>query len=184
MYDPDSKKELPFRVGVLVFIENSDRKFLLLKRKKSPNLGCWTPIGGKLEMAQGESPFSCAVREVQEEAGMTISAEGLHLFAMVSEKSYENKNHWLLFLFKCHKAIKKLPNPIPEGDFEFFSRDAIDDLILPPSDRKILWPIYDQYNQDFVVLQTDCHPEREMEFILEGSHSVLQSRFPYGTVQS
>src|ERR1022692_1643250 len=62
-------KDLPYRIAVLVFLENAAGEHLLIHRAKPPNLGAWSPIGGKLEMASGESPFECAVRETREEAG-------------------------------------------------------------------------------------------------------------------
>ena len=56
---------LPYKVSVLVFMENHAGEQLLMLRAKQPNLGVWTPIGGKLEMATGESPFQCAARETE-----------------------------------------------------------------------------------------------------------------------
>ena len=58
---------LPFKISVLVFIKDSQGRFLLICRRKTPNKDRWSPIGGKLEMTQGESPFECAVRETGEE---------------------------------------------------------------------------------------------------------------------
>jgi 8-oxo-dGTP diphosphatase len=60
-------KDLPYRIAVLVFLENAAGEHLLMLRAKPPNLGVWSPIGGKLEMGTGESPFECAVRETREE---------------------------------------------------------------------------------------------------------------------
>ncbi len=73
---------LPYRIAVLVFLENAAAEHLLLHRAKAPNKGAWSPIGGKLEMAIGESPFECAVRETREETGFGIAAADLHLFAI------------------------------------------------------------------------------------------------------
>jgi len=57
----------PFKISVLVFLRDARGRQLLIKRRKAPNLGCWSPIGGKLEMGTGESPFECAIRETGEE---------------------------------------------------------------------------------------------------------------------
>ena len=76
--------------------------FLMLEETgylKEPNKNCWSPIGGKLEMRLGESPFECAIRETREEIGLEISEGDLHLFSMISEKAYEGSCHWLMFLF-------------------------------------------------------------------------------------
>ena len=65
---PASAPAIPYKIAVLVFLENAAGDHLLLLRAKPPNLGSWSPIGGKLETATGESPFECAVRETAERA--------------------------------------------------------------------------------------------------------------------
>lgn len=149
---------LDYKIAVLVFIENSAGEQLLLLRNKAPNIGAWSPIGGKLERDIGESPFECAIRETREETGLEIATDDLHLFAMIAEKAYEGSSHWLLFLFRCLKPIADLPSPIDEGRFGFFSRAEIDTLPLPATDRQALWPIYDEHRERFVALRADCDP--------------------------
>lgn len=161
--------DLPFRVSTLIFIQNHRNEFLLLKRSKSPNKGNWSPIGGKLEMNKGESPFECAIRESYEEANLKLSSKDLHLFAMISEKGYEGQSHWLLFLFKCLVKIDFLPQDIQEGEFSFFTRNAINDLDLPKTDQECLWPLYDQYHNRFVALKADCYPDKNLQIIFEES---------------
>ena len=158
---------LTYKIAVLVFIENDKGEHLLLLRAKPPNLGSWSPIGGKLEMATGESPFECAVRETQEETGLVITPSDLHLFAMIAEKAYEGESHWLLFLFKCNRPIPALPPSMHEGDFGFFARDTIDALPLPETDRTALWPIYDRYHDRFVALRADCAPDKPLAIQVE-----------------
>ena len=147
---------LPYKISVLVFIENHAGEQLLMLRAKQPNLGVWTPIGGKLEMATGESPFQCAVRETEEETGLIIAPDDLHLFAMVAEKAYHGDTHWLMFLFRCKKPIDQLPPDISEGSFAFFAREKIKTLPIPETDQAALWPIFDRYRDSFVALRADC----------------------------
>lgn len=158
---------LDYKIAVLVFIENASGEHLLLLRNKTPNIGTWSPIGGKLEQPTGESPFECAVRETREETGLIITADDLHLFAMIAEKAYEGSAHWLLFLFRCHPPIHELPPEIDEGRFGFFRRDEIDSLPLPETDRQALWSIYDQHRDRFVALRADCHPAEPLHVITE-----------------
>jgi len=158
---------LAYKIAVLVFLENSAGEHLLLLRAKPPNLGVWSPIGGKLETAIGESPFECAVRETQEETGMEVSAADLHLFAMIAEKAYEGESHWLMFLFRCRKQIASLPPEIQEGRFGFFSRAQVDALPIPETDRTALWPIYDRYRDRFVSLKADCAPDQRVRVEIE-----------------
>ena len=137
------------RLSVLIFLKNNRGELLLLERNKAPNQGLWSPVGGKVEMALGESPFECACREVQEETGLKITNTDLHLFGMVTEKNYEHVGHWLLFLFDCKKAIDTLPAHCDEGTLRFYPREAIDQLPIAPSDRDILWKLYDNHRQGF-----------------------------------
>lgn len=161
---------LNYKIAVLVFLENTAGEHLLMLRAKAPNLGIWSPIGGKLETAIGESPFECAVRETFEETGQRATAADFHLFAMIAEKSYEGQAHWLMFLFRCKIPLTALPPEIAEGKFAFYSRAAIDALPIPETDRNALWPIYDRYRDRFVALKADCAPGKpvlvEIEEIL------------------
>ena len=147
---------LPFKISVLIFVRNTAGELLLIERAKEPNRGSWSPIGGKLEMKTGESPYETAMREAAEEAGLELSEEDLHLFCMISEKGYEGKNHWLMFLFDCLKPIAELPPTIDEGQFEFFKESELDALPLPDTDRDFLWPIYHKDRSGFSVLRADC----------------------------
>ncbi len=158
---------LPYKIAVLVFLENRQGEQLLMLRAKPPNLGSWSPIGGKLEMTTGESPFECAARETAEETGFVIAPADLHLFAMIAEKSYEGRSHWLLFMFRCLRTFDTLPAPIDEGHFGFFSRQAIDGLPIPESDRVALWPTYDRYRDRFVALRADCEPGKPLRVVTE-----------------
>jgi len=158
---------LPYKIAVLVFLENLAGEHLLLLRAKPPNLGVWSPIGGKLEMATGESPFECAVRETREETGLEVAAADLHLFAMIAEKAYEGETHWLMFLFRCRTPLAALPPDISEGRFGFFPRAAIDKLPIPDTDRTALWPTYDAHRDRFVALKADCRPGRPVRVEVE-----------------
>ena len=159
----------PFKISVLLFIRDTSGRQLLLERTREPNKGMWSPIGGKLEMGIGESPCECAIREAGEEAGMQLTEADLHLFAMISEKSYEGGGHWLMFLYNCRKTLDSLPPPIGEGSFAFFSREEMATLPLPETDRQALWPVYDQYRDGFVAMRADCDPSRPLEVVVEES---------------
>lgn len=158
---------LPFKISVLVFVRDVHGKQLLIQRKKSPNLGCWSPIGGKLDMSAGESPYECARRETEEEIRLQVSDRDLHCFGYISEKSYEGTGHWLMFLFDCKKALSELPEAIHEGHFEFFERSAIDALPIPETDRTLLWPYYDRYRTGFIGLRADCDPSGQLSITEE-----------------
>ena len=55
---------------------------LLVRRGNEPYKGCWALPGGFMEM--DETIERCAVRELQEETGLTIGEERLHLIGIYS----------------------------------------------------------------------------------------------------
>ena len=132
---------LPYKISSLVYLRNKEGQLLLMKRRKAPNKGLWSPIGGKLEMGTGESPHEAAAREVREEVALDVGISDLHLFAMIAEKNYEDRCHWLMFLFDCRRELEELPPPIDEGAFAFFEESEVPGLDLPDTDRKALWKI-------------------------------------------
>jgi len=160
-------KTLPFKISALAFVQNEQGQHLLIERRKAPNLGCWSPIGGKLDMETGESPYECARREIEEEIGLELNDEDIHCFGYIAEKSYEGSGHWLMFLFDCHKRISELPPKIDEGRFRFFDREAIKTLEIPETDRTLLWPYYDKYSDSFIGLRADCDPSGKLTLVEE-----------------
>jgi 8-oxo-dGTP diphosphatase len=170
---------LPYKISTLVYLHNRAGELLLMKRNKAPNAGLWSPIGGKLEMATGESPYEAAQREVAEEVGLEIGAADLHLFAMIAEKNYEDRCHWLMFLFDCRKPLDGLPPPIDEGSFGFFKEAEVLDLDLPETDRRALWKVYFRARHAFVALKADCSSQKllrvdvdeAMELLRDGTNS-------------
>ena len=139
----------------------------MLQRNKAPNKGRWSPIGGKLDMIGGESPHQCAVRETGEEVGLETDCSQMSLFCMIAEKAYEGSSHWLMFLFKCEEPLDRLPDPIDEGRFAFFTRDAIDSLDIPDTDRQCLWEIFDKHSNGFVAVRADCSPGKPLDIVYE-----------------
>lgn len=158
---------LPFKISTLVFIEDSQGKHLLIKRNKKPNLGLWSPIGGKLEMSIGESPHQCAVREVEEEIQWKLEINDLHLFGMITERAYQGEQHWLMFLFHCLRPLNRHPQAIDEGSFDFFSTQELSSLEIPATDRKTLWQLYHQHRQGFVAGHIDCTSPEELKVSIE-----------------
>lgn len=74
--------------SVLVVIHTTDLQVLLLERAKHP--GYWQSVTGSRE--SGESFVETALREVQEETGLILSAEDL--LAWPGENVYEIMPEW------------------------------------------------------------------------------------------
>src|SRR5204863_9490976 len=75
---------LPYKIATLLYCFNEQDKVLLLERAQEPNFGCWSPCGGKLKTEIGESPYVCACREAEEEIGLKIQPDDLHLTGLIS----------------------------------------------------------------------------------------------------
>ena len=163
----NTKLNLPFKISSLIFINNKKGDLLLIRRRKAPNKGCWSPIGGKLDMEIGESPYECAIREAREEVNLELNDKDLNCFGYISEKSYEGSGHWLMFLFNATVSLEILPPAIDEGAFAFFSRSAIYSLNIPETDKKLLWPYYDSHRNGFIGLRANCDPSNAIELFEE-----------------
>jgi len=165
---------LPYKIATLLYAFDQQGKVLLLKRRRQPNPGLWSPCGGKLEMATGESPHACALREAKEELGLHIGFEDLRLTGVVSERGYANQAHWLMFLFEIKSEIRELPPSHDEGIFGFFSREELKDLEIPETDREMLWPLFWQHQGcGFFCAHCICHENGKNRWILEQSNPRL-----------
>lgn len=77
-------------VGVGVII-SKDQQVLLIRRSNAHGAGTWCPPGGHLEY--GETPQQCAIREAQEETGVTITNP---VFRAITNDVFEEEHkHYL-----------------------------------------------------------------------------------------
>ena len=163
--------QLPYKVATLLYCFSERDEVLLLERAQEPNLGLWSPCGGKLHMDVGESPYACACREAKEEIDLSIGPADLHLTGLVSEHGYLGQTHWLMFLFEVKKRLPSLPPPHREGRFEFFRRDALPEPRMPKTDRERIWPWFWQHRGGFFAAHCHCHADGHDEWTLEDSRT-------------
>jgi len=149
---------LPYKIAVLCYLFDEQGRVLLLHRVKPPNQHLYSPIGGKLEQAIGESPTACAVREIHEEAGLDVRPADLHLTGIVSETAYLGQTHWLMFLYELKTPVKIAPDAMhfDEGRLEWHEPDAIHGLPIPQTDRGVIWPQFWQHRGGFFAVHIDC----------------------------
>jgi len=158
----------PYKIAVLCELRNSKGELLLLHRAKDPNKGMYSPIGGKLDTASGESPTRCAQREIHEEAGVLIPMERLALAAMISEHGYENQTNWLLFYFRVRGPVDFPAFDMNEGRLEWHPPEALDRLQVPETDRKIIWPLVKKHEGGFFAVHIECE-HGELKWTVEQS---------------
>ena len=149
---------LPYKIAVLCYLFDERGRVLLLHRVKPPNRDLYSPIGGKLEQAIGESPTACAQREIKEEAGLDIDLADLHLTGIVSETAYLGQTHWLMFLYEVTCPVQIAPEAMlfDEGRLEWHEPDAINALPIPETDRGVIWPLFWQHRGAFFAAHIDC----------------------------
>jgi 8-oxo-dGTP diphosphatase len=160
---------LPYKIATLLYCFNERDDVLLMERAQEPNLGLWSPCGGKLHTDEGESPYACACREAQEELGLTLSARELHLTGIVSEFGFQGESHWLMFLFEVKTRLTMLPPEHREGRFEFFPREKLPGLKVPQTDLEQIWPWFWQHRGGFFAAHCRCDPNDKNHWTLEES---------------
>ncbi len=160
---------MPYKISTLLYCFNEADEVLLMRRAQEPNLGRWSPAGGKLRTDAGESPYACACREAHEEMGVILRANDLHLTGMVAERGYLGQSHWLMFLFEIKPRLKAVPPPHREGTFKFFSRAELPSLPLPETDAEQIWPMFWQHRGGFFAAYCDCTVPGKSAWTLEES---------------
>ena len=158
-------------LSTLIYCFDRRDRALLLERAQEPNLGLWSPCGGKLKTELGESPYVCACREAAEELQLAVSPSDLHLAGLVSEHGYQGQGHWLMFLFELKPKLDIAPPPHREGRFEFFTRAELDGLALPRTDRERIWPWFWKYRGGFFAAHCRCQLDGQDDWTLEESRS-------------
>jgi len=149
-------EELPYAIAVLCYVFDEQGRVLLLHRAKPPNHALYSPPGGKLEQASGESPTACAIRELEEETGLTVDAGELHLTGMISERAYGDAQHWLMFLYELTRPVTVTPADFREGRLTWQDTESLTDLPMPETDRQVIWPLFWQYRGRFFSAHIDC----------------------------
>ncbi len=157
---------LPYKIAVLCYLFDEQGRVLLLHRKKQPNRDLYSPVGGKLEQGIGESPTACAVREIQEETGLSIDAQDLHLTGIVSESGYGGETHWLMYLYELTRPVWVEPGPMNEGVLEWHEAGEIMSLSIPKTDLGVIWPLFWRYRGRFFTAHIDCG-EGELRWRIE-----------------
>lgn len=111
-----------------------DGRLALIRRAKAPNLGLWSPPGGKLD--PGETPLACALRELAEETG--LGARAAVLRAIVTEWDPARAEAWLMFAFRVDDARGELGGDQREGRAAWVPLAEVAGLPAPPADAHIL----------------------------------------------
>ena len=111
------------RVGVGVLIVDNQRQVLLTLRKRPPEAGNWSIVGGKLEYL--ETLSACALREAREEVGVDVSIEGL--LCVTDHLLPEEGQHWVspAYLGRIASGRAKNCEPRKTREVRWFPLDQL-----------------------------------------------------------
>ena len=118
------------------YIQQNGKTLMLYRNKKGNdiNKNKWIGLGGKFEY--GESPEDCLIREVREEAGVTLTEyrmRGVVTFVMADNTS----EPLYLFIYTASKYSGEIGD-CDEGSLQWIDNDKILDLELWDGD-KLFW---------------------------------------------
>lgn len=153
---PTAPPNKPHTIATLAYLFDADGRVLLLHRRKPPNASLYSPIGGKLEVGLGESPHASCAREIQEEAGLNVDPDELHLTGVMSESNYLGIGHWLMFLFELPRPVSVEPHDFDEGRLGWHNPADLERLPLPETDRDHLWPLFWAHRGGFFAAHLAC----------------------------
>jgi 8-oxo-dGTP diphosphatase len=102
------------KVGVGVLLIDNRGRILLTLRKRPPEAGCWSIVGGKLDYF--EPLEKCAIREALEEVGVEIAIERL---LCVTDHCLPNEGqHWVAPAYLGRITSGRATNREPEKTAE------------------------------------------------------------------
>ncbi len=114
------------RVGVGVLLTDNHGRVLLTLRKRPPEAGCWSIVGGKVDFL--ETLEQCAIREAREEVGIEISLSSL---LCVTDHCLPSENqHWVspAYLGQILSGEATNCEPMKTHEVRWFNLDE-----LPPN---------------------------------------------------
>src|SRR5271168_253073 len=98
------------KVGVGVLLVDESGRLLLTLRRRPPEAGCWSIVGGKLDYL--ETLEQCAAREALEEVGAAISIDSL--LCVTDHLVPAENQHWVSPAYLAHVASRGTRNCEPD----------------------------------------------------------------------
>mgnify|MGYP002725461311 CR=1 FL=1 len=120
------------KLATLCYLRDGQNTLMLHRVKKDGDmhLGKWNGLGGKFE--NGETPENCAIREVLEESGLTVSNPQLKGF--ITFPNFDGQNDWYVFVYRFDEFEGELIDS-PEGNLAWISETEMSELALWEGDR-------------------------------------------------
>lgn len=126
MFVPKGHKQ-PAVLSIL----KAGNKYLMLKRAKEPNLGLYSPVGGKIDPCEG--PKNATIRETFEETGIKITDPK---FCGTIVETSPTKYNWICFVYFSEIPYSK-PIDCKEGVLEWIDEAELSNIPTPKTDVAI-----------------------------------------------
>ena len=146
----------------LCYIEK-DGKYLMIhrsSRKNDGSQGKWMGIGGHFE--EGESPYDCVCREVNEETGLTLNAPIYRAIVTFDSDAYESEQ---MHLFTCADFSGEL-GECDEGELHWVDKKDVPLLNMWNGDLVFLNML--ESENAFFSLKLVYHGEELYEYYING----------------
>lgn len=146
----------------LCYIEK-DGKYLMLhrsSRKNDGSQGKWMGIGGHFE--EGESPYDCVCREVNEETGLTLKSPIYRAIVTFDSDAYESEQ---MHLFTCTDFSGEL-GECNEGELHWMDKKEVPLLNMWNGDLVFLNML--ESENAFFSLKLVYHGEELYEYYING----------------
>lgn len=123
------------KLATLCYLKKNNQTLMIHRTKKDNDIhkGKWNGLGGKLE--PGETPEECAIRETQEEAGLTVVNPILK--GVLTFPNFANDEDWYAFVFIANEFEGDLIDS-PEGKLKWIDDAELLNLNLWEGDRIFL----------------------------------------------
>jgi 8-oxo-dGTP diphosphatase len=123
---------MPTILATLCYVRHNGQTLMIHRVKKANDMheGKYNGLGGKFE--PGETPEQCAIREVEEESGLTMIEPCLK--GLIDFPKFDGVNDWYVFIFTADKFTGD-PIESNEGYLEWIDNDKLFDLNLWDGDK-------------------------------------------------
>jgi len=131
------------KLATLCYVRKDNQTLMIhrVKKKNDHHEGKWNGLGGKFE--QGETPEECAIREIKEEAGLSV--KNLKMKGFITFPLFDFVDDWFVFVFVIDDFEGELIDS-PEGDLAWIPNEKLTTINLWAGDKIFLdWLEQDRF---------------------------------------